>query len=126
MYDRIEPGFQVFAHPGRALRLLREPTDPAKLFLDAGKIRVQMPAGQFPGHAAWLDGSWKLHRIEDRKTATVRWELYDLSTDPKEGHSLLAEQPERTARMRQDLEAWLSSVVRSLEGGDYPSGGRRP
>lgn len=30
-------------------------------------------ADRFPGHAAWLDGSWKLHRIEDRNTAAVTW-----------------------------------------------------
>ncbi len=97
----------------------REPADPARLFADAGKIAKQHPPDRFPGHAAWLNGAWKLHRIEDRKTAAVTWELYDLSADPKEGRDLLAQQPDRAAAMRKELEAWLASVVRSLNGEDY-------
>ncbi|MCI0463794.1 MAG: sulfatase-like hydrolase/transferase [Gemmataceae bacterium] len=102
-----------------AQRAGREPTDPAKLFPDAGKIREQRPLDRFPGHAAWLDGSWKLHRIENLKTNAVTWELYDLATDAKESRDLLAQQPERVAAIRKDLEAWLTSVVRSLNGEDY-------
>lgn len=99
----------------------REPMDPARLYLDAGKIREPKPLDRFPGHAAWLDGSWKLHRIEDRKTDKVTWELYDLSRDPKEATDLLAKHPDRVAAMRKDLETWLTSVVQSLNGKDYPS-----
>jgi hypothetical protein len=35
---------------------------------------------------------------------------------------LLAEQPERVPEMQHDLENWLESVVRSLNGEDYPAG----
>ena len=46
--------------------------------------------------------------------------LYDVSKDPKETTDLAAQQPERVARMRAELEAWKESVEKSLAGGDYP------
>jgi arylsulfatase A-like enzyme len=99
----------------------REPADPKKLFADAGKITTEYPLDRFPGHSAWLDGSWKLHRIENPKAAGVRWELYDLAADPKESRDRLAAEPERADRMKRELTAWLESVVRSLNGQDYPA-----
>jgi arylsulfatase A-like enzyme len=99
----------------------REPADPKKLFADAGKITTKHPLDRFPGHAAWLDGTWKLHRVEAAKSDGVRWELYDLAADPKESRDLLAAEPQRAAAMRKELTAWLESVVRSLNGEDYPA-----
>jgi hypothetical protein len=52
----------------------------------------------------------------------VRWELYNLATDPTESTDLLAAEPERAQRMQQELTAWLTSVARSLNGEDYSSG----
>jgi len=75
----------------------------------------------FPGHAAWIDGDWKLHR-KDQGQGRVIWELYDLKKDPAESHDLIAESDfssRRIERMRQALERWLASVVHSLNGGDY-------
>ncbi len=78
------------------------------------------PTDSFPGHAAWIDGNWKLHRIQNPKKAdAVTWELYDLAADPKEENDLAASQPERVASLRAALEAWLASVARSLNGADY-------
>ena len=77
------------------------------------------PIGDYPGHAAWIDGDWKLHRIvNDEGDAT--WELYDLATDPTEEDNLAESERERVVRLRNDLEAWLESVVQSLNGEDYP------
>lgn len=75
---------------------------------------------EFPGHAAWTDGNWKLHRIEGKKD-NVTWELYDLVTDPKETKDVAATETERVAVMRAALEKWLVSVVHSLNGKDYAS-----
>lgn len=97
----------------------REPNDPKKLFLDAGKITTKHPLDRFPGHSAWLDGSWKLHRIENPKADGMKWELYDLNVDPKESRDLLASESERAGRMKKELTAWLESVTRSLNGEDY-------
>lgn len=96
-----------------------EPNDPVRLASDAGKIGEPVPTNQFPGHAAWLDWPWKLHRIENKKTHTVDWELYDLSADPNETRVLYAEQPERVPAMQAALEDWLESVASSLNGEDY-------
>ena len=97
----------------------REPADPVRLFADAGQIKTKVPLDKFPGHAAWLDNAWKLHRIEDKKNHTVKWELYDLAADPKEASDLATKEPQRTAAMRTQLEAWLKSVASSLNGADY-------
>ncbi|MEZ0387534.1 MAG: sulfatase-like hydrolase/transferase [Verrucomicrobium sp.] len=98
----------------------REPNDPERLNKDAAVIGEPVPLNQFPGHAAWLDGAWKLHRIEDPKTHEVEWELYNLEADPNETRVLFAEQPDRMPAMQEALDAWLKSVAKSLNGDDYP------
>lgn len=75
-------------------------------------------AEKFPGHAAWIDGDWKLHRIAGKRGG-LKWELYDLKGDPKEQKDRKDAEPERVAQMRSGLEAWLKSVVGSLNGRDY-------
>ncbi len=76
------------------------------------------PLDEFPGHAAWVDGDWKLHRIAN-KTGDVTWELYNLANDPGEETDLAQNTSPRLLAMRGKLEAWLKSVVRSLNGEDY-------
>ncbi|HBO44303.1 MAG TPA: N-acetylgalactosamine 6-sulfate sulfatase [Planctomycetaceae bacterium] len=93
---------------------------PEQLVLDAGKIDKQYPHDRKPGHAAWLDGDWKLHRIAGRNEKDVRYELYNLADDPREQNDLLDTQPERAERMKTELDAWLDSVTDSLNGKDYP------
>ncbi len=96
----------------------REETDPARLCLDAGKIQKQYPEDSFPGHSAWLDWPWKLHRIQD-KAGETKLELYNLADDPDEKTDLSATEADRVKSMRPGLEKWLTSVVRSLNGKDY-------
>lgn len=91
--------------------------DPSRLRLDAGEIKKQYPLDRFPGHSAWLDWPWKLHRIEKDDSVTV--ELYHLVHDPQESEDLVEQEPAWAATMRAELEAWLASVVRSLNGADY-------
>ena len=76
------------------------------------------PLDEFPGHAAWIDGDWKLHRIAGKQGQVV-WELYDLAADPAEESDLAATEGRRVRTMRVELEAWLKSVVGSLNGDDY-------
>jgi len=95
----------------------REVDDPSRLFLDAGRIDKQYPEDSFPGHAAWLDWPWKLHRI-DRK-GSVQFELYNLADDPQESADLSGRTLERCEAMKARLEQWLQSVVQSLNGKDY-------
>lgn len=91
--------------------------DPARLRLDAGQIKKQYSEDRFPGHAAWLDWPWKLHRIENKRS--VKFELYHLADDPGEGTDLSRREPERVKSMRSELEAWLTSVAQSLNGRDH-------
>ncbi len=78
------------------------------------------PTDRFPGHSAWIDGDWKLHRIEGAKGAQQpRWELYNLAADPKEKNNLADEESDRVEAMQAELKSWLTSVVGSLNGEDY-------
>jgi len=45
--------------------------------------------------------------------------LYNLARDPYEKNDRTARQADRVKAMRADLEVWLTSVVRSLNGEDY-------
>ena len=89
---------------------------------DAGQIKQQYPEDSFPGHSAWLDYPWKLHRIET-KSGNVKFELYNLADDPQETRDLSdsnASLPKKMrSQMQGELEAWLASVARSLNGKDY-------
>ena len=91
--------------------------DPWRLRLDAGEISKQYPEDSFPGHAAWLDWPWKLHRIQRNKR--VNWELYHLADDPMESTDLAERDAARVEAMRAQLEGWLTCVAQSLNGKDY-------
>jgi arylsulfatase A-like enzyme len=93
--------------------------DKTKLRLDAGKIKGGYSVDVLPGHAAWIDGDWKLHRIAGKAGEKVRLELYDLAKDRNETTDVAARESERVRAMQSGLEAWQKSVVRSLNGTDY-------
>ena len=88
------------------------------LRLESATIDKQYPETTFPGHAAWLDWPWKLHRIQ-HDGDSVKYELYNLDSDPMEEKDLLASQPERVKSMAKQLQEWQASVMRSLNGKDY-------
>jgi hypothetical protein len=92
--------------------------DSTRLRLEDSRITRQYPLDSLPGHAAWLDWPWKLHRMEDKQGA-VRWELYQLEKDPMEQEDLLEAESEMVSQMKSGLENWQHSVVRSLNGLDY-------
>ncbi|MCP4263244.1 MAG: sulfatase-like hydrolase/transferase [Planctomycetes bacterium] len=96
----------------------KESSETFRLRLDAGEITKQYPLDTFPGHAAWLDWPWKLHRIHSKQD-DVTFELYNLADDPDEKNNLIARNTDRANSMKSQLKAWLTSVVNSLNGRDY-------
>jgi arylsulfatase A-like enzyme len=87
-----------------------------------GQIERQYPTDTLPGHAAWIDGDYKLHRVPVKKNRDAfAYELYHLGDDPKEQKNLFVDRKlaKRVAQMKTGLAAWQSSVVNSLNGGDY-------
>ena len=89
-----------------------------------GQIGHFHPADNLPGHSAWIEGDYKLHRIPVKKNATqFNYELYHLVNDPKESNNLLNKDKSRLAkrfgRMKADLVTWQQSVINSLNGRDY-------
>jgi arylsulfatase A-like enzyme len=95
-----------------------ESSETFRLRLEAGEITKQYPLDSFPGHAAWLDWPWKLHRIHSKK-GDVKFELYNLADDPTEQNDLVTRDTDRVNSMKSQLQTWLVSVVNSLNGRDY-------
>ena len=96
-----------------------KPPPRSHLQAGTGKVDPNKPYSEtaLPGHAAWLDWPWKLHRKTYKGRAG--YELYDLAKDPGEKKNLAAAQPARVKAMAAALETWQKSVVRSLNGKDY-------
>ncbi len=94
--------------------------DSTRLRMDAGDISKLYPVDTLPGHAAWLDWPWKLHRIA-QKDGSINWELYKLDQDSMETENLSNLHPDRFSSMPNALESWQKSVVHSMNGGDYQS-----
>jgi len=94
-------------------------TDPVRLRFEASDITKQYPEDSFPGHAAWLDWPWKLHRIQNKEKNQVKFELYNLAEDPMEKTDLADKYPDRFENMKPQLKKWQLSVIRSLNGKDY-------
>ncbi len=91
------------------------PHDPPRMRKDVDEF-PQFPEDTAQGHAAWNNWPWKLHRINDKT-----FELYHLINDPMETTDL-SKAPQhsgRLERMKKELDAWMRSVVRSINGKDY-------
>ncbi len=90
----------------------------SRLRFESAEITKKYPEDSFPGHAAWLDWPWKLHRIQN-KNGNVKLELYNLEDDPMEKNDQRQQKPELVNSMKTELERWQLSVVYSLNGKDY-------
>lgn len=81
--------------------------------------RHLFPENVYAGHAAWISGDWKLHRISPTNGERVRWMLYNLANDPRETTDVAKAHPTLVSELSREMEQWLSSVVSSLRGADY-------
>jgi len=86
--------------------------------LNAGDILTIYPSDSLPGHAAWLDWPYKLHRILS-DSGTLDLELYNLEEDPMESKNLAGQDPSQVGSMLEELKSWQRSVISSLNGEDY-------
>lgn len=119
--------FETHGIPVRAKELMQELWDaqqqgrelpPYAACLTAAELPdLPYSTDHFPGHAAWTDGDWKLHRIEHDQQ--VQWELYHLKRDPFETADCIQKYPDVRMSMQEPFLDWLESVVRSLNGEDY-------
>ena len=108
--DRIQKAIMERQQAGAPL-----PHDPPRMRKDVDEF-PQFPEDTAKGHAAWNDWPWKLHRINGKT-----FELYNLVDDPMETTDLSKnpKHKQRFERMKKDLDTWMRSVVRSLNGKDY-------
>lgn len=127
MTSRAKPlGFWVYPIAGRGVRsteILQAMSQgkPAPPPPNAKKkaAAAPPPLAELPGPAAWIDGTWKLHRLAGN-SGEAKYSLYDLATDPYEKTDVANAHAERVARMTAELAAWQKSVVHSFAGDDYP------
>lgn len=108
--DRIQKAIMEKQVAGAPL-----PHNPQRMRKDVDEF-PQFAEDTTTGHAAWNAWPYKLHRING-----TRYELYNLADDPMESKNLInvAEHKSRSDRMKQELDAWMRSVVRSINGKDY-------
>lgn len=122
--DRIQKAIMEKQQKGDPL-----PHDPPRMKKDVDEF-PQFAEDTSTGHAAWNDWPWKLHRINVKQTRKNQpkdsmdaeiLELYNLADDPMETTNLANEpdQKDRVVRMHKDLNSWMRSVVRSVNGKDY-------
>lgn len=80
------------------------------------------------GNTAILRGNWKLLRFAGKgeKPKTVRFELYNLAEDDNETQDLFSAKPAIAADMQAEMERFLVSLARSVDGKDYPEGAVNP
>jgi len=108
--DRILKAIMEKQHAGAAL-----PHDRVRMRKDVYEF-PQFPEDVALGHTAWNDWPWKLHLINGKV-----YELYNLKDDPMEAVDLSTspELQQRFERMKKELDVWMRSIIRSLNGKDY-------
>ena len=115
--DRIQKAIMAKQQAGAP-----EPHDVARMQKDVEEF-PQFAEDVSKGHAAWNDWPWKLHRITMSKDGSEqeKFELYNLAVDPMEANDLSQDpnQRDRKRRMQKELDDWMRSVIRSLNGHDY-------
>jgi arylsulfatase A-like enzyme len=90
------------------------------------KLRPKPIAFESAGQRSLTDNRYKLvlpgsskKNKNGKKSATMKYMLFDLIADPGEKNDLASEHPEIVTRMATVLEAWQESHRRSLAGHDY-------
>lgn len=121
-------GFWVYPTKGRPMRsgqmletLAKQQAAGKTITENAAELpssKAKYATDDRPGHAAWIAGRFKLHRIPQKngKTQTL---LYDLEADEKEKTDIAAQHEEKVKQMQSALAEWQRSVIGSLNREDY-------
>lgn len=87
-----------------------------KSVLSGDTHRRSRPIGFESGRqVAWIDDRFKLYyrRPPDGSEQPIKYELYDLRTDPSETTDISNERPEIVEKYKREVEAWRRSVAES-------------
>ena len=112
----------ISAIAGLPLEAALQPQDGIDLqpLFDGEQGRREQPIGfRHTGRIALIDNDLKIVRNE---SGSETYEVFDLAADPNETVDISAERPAETARLREAVEAWNTSVEASANGADYSEG----
>lgn len=79
----------------------------------------QITEADYLGPRAIIDGRFKLAVHEQKKSGSIKLELFDLITDPAEKSDVSAQYPDMLKKLQSELHDWQTSVLHSLTGADY-------
>ena len=112
----------ISAIAGLPVEVALQPQDGIDLqaLFESEQGRREKPIGfRHTGRIALIDNDLKIVRNESDSES---YEVFDLAADPKETVDISAERPSDSARLREAVEAWNTSVEASANGADYPDG----
>lgn len=112
----------ISAIAGLPLEAALQPQDGIDLqpLFEGEQGRREQPIGfRHTGRIALIDNDLKIVRNE---SGSETYEVFDLAADPNETVDISAERPAETARLREAVEAWNTSVEASANGADYSEG----
>ncbi len=102
---------------------LQEGTTPLVKLMDNKPTRdfvnyryLRSDTSHFNGPRAIIDGDYKLVMDATGKSGV---QLFDLASDPSEKVNLAKREPEKVEALREKLQEWQVSVLKSLAGADY-------
>lgn len=95
-----------------------QPLDGTNIFpfiQNKSETRETFIAFKFQKQQAIMDNQFKLYSADNGEN----FALFDLLNDPGETTDIASDNPQKTAKLSQDLENWLVSCERSRQGLDY-------
>jgi len=79
----------------------------------------QITDADYLGPRAIIDGRFKWVVHEQKKSGSIKQELFDLIADPAEKTDVSAQHPDMLKKLQSELHDWQTSVLHSLTGADY-------
>jgi arylsulfatase A-like enzyme len=112
---------EIVGLPAVAMQQPQDGISLTKVFKRELPKREKLIPFQCFGSTVLLDNHMKLLHFGKRNEAK-RYELYDLSSDPKETNNLYSTRPDVSKRMTGAMDEWKQSIEASFAGKDYAEG----